>query len=129
MTTPPTDALTVTFARAMEQLPDADRFILLEQLRREAFRTAERIYCYAIQAGPDGPIKIGVARKPAERLKTLQTGNASELRGLAAWRVLPYEEAAIHKAFADLRLRGEWFKPAPELIDFVLLRGADWCDW
>lgn len=96
---------------------------------RAALKQYEHLYAYAIQAGENGPIKIGVAKTPWERLKTLQTGNHEELRGLAAWRVLPWEEAEIHEEFGYARIRGEWFRPVPELVEFVLAQGGIFCDW
>ena len=88
---------------------------------------AERgVYIYAIQAGEGGPIKIGQTNDPATRLKTLQTGNAETLIGLAAWRALPIDEKLLHEEFAHLRIRGEWFEPDPELIDHVMLVFCDW---
>lgn len=87
-------------------------------------------WIYAIQAGEDGPIKIGLTEgPPARRLATLQQGNPAELQGLAAWRGLKVEEKVLHEEFATARIRGEWFRPTPELVDFVLLRGADFADW
>ena len=96
---------------------------------RAALATAEPIFAYAIQAGEDGPIKIGLAKRPAQRLRTLQTANAEHLRGLAAWRVLPFEERDIHAEYAYARIRGEWFKPVPELVEFVTMAGGDFDDW
>lgn len=87
------------------------------------------MWLYAIQAGHSGPVKLGLAKVPAERLATLQVGNADQLRGLAAWRVDPVEERRVHEDFAHARIRGEWFRPVPELIDYVLLRGCDFDDW
>lgn len=87
------------------------------------------MFAYAIQAGEGGPIKIGTSADPWQRLKTLQTANASELRVIAAWRVLFFEEQDIHETFARFRLRGEWFEPAEELVKFVLGAGGDFDDW
>lgn len=101
----------------------------LAPLIREAYGRCDFIYAYAIQAGEGGPVKIGVTRDPVQRLKTLQTGNPETLRGLAAWRVLPGEERLIHDDFASVRIRGEWFHPTPELLEYVLWEGGIFCDW
>jgi hypothetical protein len=79
---------------------------------------------YAIQAGADGPIKLGVARRPEQRLRDLQTANASELRLVATWPAPRWEEADLHEMFAHARIRGEWFRPEPDLLEYVL-READ----
>jgi hypothetical protein len=109
---------------------------------------------YFVQAGDDGPIKIGVARAsiPA-RLKSLQTGNPAPLRLLG---YLPHEscdallvrwrqdgirsgaiawahqsrvsvEVVLHGMFAEGRLEGEWFEPTPELLSFIEAYAAARC--
>jgi hypothetical protein len=88
------------------------------------------VWLYAIQAdGDDGPIKIGVTNWPATRIVTLQQGNAAELRGLAAWPALREEERMLHAEFAHARIRGEWFRPIPELVERVMLLGGFFDDW
>lgn len=84
---------------------------------------------YAIQAGEDGPIKIGLAAKPWERLATLQTANPVRLHGRAAWRGSPAEEKALHEMFATDRLEGEWFRPTPEIVGLVEWLGAPTCEF
>lgn len=86
-------------------------------------------FIYAIQAGDVGPVKIGVTDSPADRIKTLQQGNHEELRGIAAWWDLKEVEKAIHREFAYARIRGEWFRPVPDLMEYVLLEGCSFCDW
>lgn len=76
-------------------------------------------FVYFIQAGADGPIKIGVAHEPAMRLAALQTAHAYELfirQAIAGGHDL---EASLHERFAHLRLLGEWFAPAPELLAYI----------
>jgi hypothetical protein len=77
------------------------------------------IWMYAIQAGDDGPVKLGVSRNPQKRIETLQVANAAELRFLGVWQVLAPEEKQMHGEFADLRIRGEWFAPTPALLHAV----------
>ncbi len=65
---------------------------------------------YFIQAGPNGPVKIGRAANPPARLAELQGANHEELRLL---RVIPGNETterALHGLYAHLRIRGEWFR-------------------
>lgn len=75
---------------------------------------------YFVQAGPEGPIKIGYAKRVADRFGELQTANPEPLILLGVLfdgtRAL---EARTHLRFAHLRLRGEWFTPADELLDFL----------
>lgn len=69
-------------------------------------------WLYFIQAGENGPVKIGVAKDTAERLRTLQQGNVETLH-LRAARYLPnLFERLLHERFAADRIRGEWFAPS-----------------
>lgn len=100
------------------------------ELWRKMFPPARiPVSVYAIQQGDDGPIKIGIASKPWERLATLQTASPYRLRGLAAWPGSAAEEAALHEVFAADRLEGEWFKPSPELIALVEWLGMPTCEF
>jgi len=71
---------------------------------------------YFVRAGDGGPIKIGTARNVNARLDTLQIGSSEELTLLA---LIPGDEKVerkLHREFRHLRIRGEWFEPAPELL-------------
>jgi len=67
---------------------------------------------YFIQAGEDGPVKIGRAVNPVERLSVLQTGNWSDFRLRAALTVDDDTEVetSLHKMLSRYRIRGEWFR-------------------
>jgi len=67
-----------------------------------------------------GLIKIGYAEDVAARLSSLQVGSAEPLHLLGD---LPGDREAeewLHNRFGHLRVRGEWFLPAPELLDFIV---------
>ena len=68
-------------------------------------------YVYAIQAGSDGPVKIGWSRHPEARLRDHQVSNAAHLRLVWTQRAEPSLESSLHAAFAEYRIRGEWFEP------------------
>lgn len=72
---------------------------------------------YFIQAVSGGPVKIGSAWEPEKRLGSLQTGNPEALRIIGLMYDQP--ERFFHEKFAHLRLRGEWFRPDPELLYFI----------
>lgn len=67
-------------------------------------------------------VKIGYTCKGGEysRLKCLQTSNHEKLEILA---IIPDSlfsfEGELHKKFAHLRIRGEWFKLNREVRDFI----------
>lgn len=65
-------------------------------------------------------VKIGyTGGDPLSRLRSLQTASPSELRLVAVMDGTPRDEGALHAKFHHLHLRGEWFRPADDLADFV----------
>lgn len=77
------------------------------------------VYVYVIGTNDrhfteDGPVKIGVTASPLKRKQHLQVGSPTELqfKGLVIYpsRVMAeFVEKSLHEAFADNRIRGEWF--------------------
>jgi len=64
-------------------------------------------------------VKIGRANSPLARLRQVQTGNPLQGELLA---VLPggrNSEARLHSAFAEYRVRGEWFQLVPAIEEFI----------
>lgn len=76
---------------------------------------------YFIQVGEMGPIKIGFAHKKTvwTRMTELQTGNPEKLNMLFFMPGTMEQEKQLHQQFKHLRIRGEWFRPAPELLLLV----------
>lgn len=76
-------------------------------------------YVYCVQRGETGSIKIGFTTTPFRRIPALDTASDVELRVLAfvpGGRAL---ERALHRQFAEDRLRREWFKPSPRLLERI----------
>jgi len=75
---------------------------------------------YFVEAvGPDH-IKIGFTDKPMEkRLDLLQTGNSFPLRVLGMMEGAKQDERRLHRQFRGSRVRGEWFRPTPELLNLI----------
>lgn len=73
---------------------------------------------YFVQMGDDGPVKIGYTQrdKLKARLSVLQTGSPYPLRLRRLVTATRDTERAAHRFFADLRMRGEWFWPDPDLL-------------
>jgi hypothetical protein len=86
---------------------------------RERFKSDER-EVYFIQA-QSGPIKIGVSNSSARRLVAIQTDNHEpvSLLGVIASEEALALEASLHEQFAHLRLGGEWFRGAPDLLAYI----------
>lgn len=77
---------------------------------------------YFLQAEVVGHIKIGVTEsKNAQRLKDLQTGSPLRLHlvGYLKGNHPIQIEHRLHTSFQSARLHGEWFRPVPELLDFI----------
>lgn len=64
-------------------------------------------------------VKIGFSAVITERMKALRSGSPRPLFLLTSIEGGEAEEAAMHAWFAHLRLHGEWFRAAPELVDFA----------
>ena len=73
---------------------------------------------YIITEGENGPVKIGIAKRPGFRMKELQTGNA---RQLDLYWCRPFEnttfariaEQRVHRDLQKHRMVGEWFALGP----------------
>jgi hypothetical protein len=79
-------------------------------------------WVYFIQAGDDGPIKIGVTSgSPVDRMRRLQTGSSTRFRLLCTIRGDRTVERRLHQLFAQARIRGdgEWFHPISDLKMFI----------
>lgn len=76
---------------------------------------------YFIQDESTLLIKIGFTdhATPAKRLCELQTASSAGLVLLSTIPGTREMEKHIHREFANLRERGEWFRPAPALIRFI----------
>jgi len=72
-------------------------------------------YVYFI--GPEhGPIKIGSARDPYERLLNLQVASADQLYIYAVADGGYEAEKDLHREFASERIRGEWYRRSERLL-------------
>ena len=64
-------------------------------------------------------VKIGRSSNPLGRLRQVQTGNPVQGELLAVCPGGRNEEAAIHRAFAEYRVSGEWFHATPKLNTLI----------
>jgi len=75
---------------------------------------------YFAQGVDGGNIKIGcTAVHVEERLEQLQNGSPVILQVIAMTDGGERMERGVHARFAHLRAHGEWFRPAPELLEFI----------
>lgn len=66
-----------------------------------------------------GPIKIGCAGDPYARLDQLQTSSPYELTLIGYVPGGERLERELHKKYAHLHLRGEWFQPNWEMEQYI----------
>jgi hypothetical protein len=77
---------------------------------------------YFIASGNNGPVKIGFAVNPDQRIKDLQTGNPCKL--ILIGRISEvYQpvviERFLHERFSKSWIRGEWFERTAELMRLI----------
>jgi hypothetical protein len=66
-----------------------------------------------------GHVKIGYSVDVQTRLREIQAHNAFPLTVLAVLKGGSEVERALHERFAEHRVRGEWFRLAPEIIEYL----------
>ena len=75
---------------------------------------------YFIQAGDNGPVKIGYTKKdPDARMASLQTGSHDKLKLIGHRSGSTIKERELHQTFDKSRIRGEWFEPTSNLLGFI----------
>lgn len=79
----------------------------------------EATVIYFIQAKRLGLIKIGRANRIMARLQDLQCGSPDELLFLWGFWARPSAEAELHRYFHRERVRGEWFEPSDDLLNYI----------
>jgi hypothetical protein len=80
---------------------------------------------YFVQSPSGGPIKIGQTIRLSLCLAQLLAEHG-QLVVLAVLDGSYPEENALHRRFASLRVRGEWFQPGADLLDFIRQNGRPW---
>jgi hypothetical protein len=75
---------------------------------------------YFLQAGDDGPIKIGYSKNPEDRRDSLQTGNHLDLKLIGVIPGKTTLEEKLHNRFDKYRIKGEWFECSSDIIEFII---------
>jgi hypothetical protein len=103
----------------------ARKWVMLEKPPKKPY--FERpMFIYFIQCLATKKIKIGYARDPWARLTCIQTGCPTPLLLLGMMPGNRFVERDLHAKFAGHLYRGEWFDPAPEIIEYIeRLRGSE----
>lgn len=74
-------------------------------------------FVYMMRTGDS--VKIGFSRDPFSRRHGLSSGMPSTLEILRIFIGLRSDEKALHKKFAHLHIKGEWFRMSEELLGDV----------
>src|SRR6266446_5528443 len=81
---------------------------------------------YFIQNAANSHIKIGFTDKPVRRRRSnLQTGNSAKLMLLGMMQGDKAVETDLHKRFADAHVLGDWFRPVPGILQFIIRASAE----
>lgn len=97
-----------------------DRFSDCKGTHGRCAAACDHTLVYFIQEDvPQGPIKIGHGWRVLDRLRGLQVGNPRPLCLVATMRGGKAAERELHARFKALHIRGEWYRPEPELIAFL----------
>jgi len=74
---------------------------------------------YFIRGKESGNIKIGYSADPEQRKSNLQTANYEELEFIGIMDGSIEDEAKIQEMFSTFNIRGEWYRPAQEVVAFA----------
>jgi hypothetical protein len=99
----------------------AVHYAKLGKLPRKGRPLGSSVY-YVRMVNADGFIKIGVATSPESRLANMQVGSPYELELMHSEPGDETLEAQLHARFQHLHVRGEWFRPDPDLVNFIIAR-------
>lgn len=74
-------------------------------------------------------IKIGFSKDTVSREAQLRVGSSRNVRIVASQPGTMRDEKALHRQFAHLRHRGEWFRKEPELLQHIGINTpSSWAD-
>lgn len=76
---------------------------------------------YFIQVGSDGPIKVGFTTNIEKRILGIRHGLPESAQLLATIPGGKKLEKAIHRGLSEYRMRGEWFRPAKEVLGLSIV--------
>ena len=88
---------------------------------------------YLVAAPDANMVKIGWTTNLRQRMSALQTGCPERLLLIGSVPGRQYQEREIHKLFAPLRARGEWFRYTDEIDRYFAYISCDseeeWADY
>jgi Meiotically up-regulated gene 113 len=94
-----------------------NQYISADPVPRYGYRDSRWGFTYFMRRGAF--IKIGHSANPSSRSDDLQVNFPDEIEILAVIPDTVLREEDAHRKFWHLRKRGEWFRPEPELVEFI----------
>lgn len=96
----------------------------------QKIRACECEDVYFIQRGDDGPIKIGHVRRVSNLLRRMRDIQNACAEPVYLRKIIPttredHLELVLHWRFAEHRLKGEWFAPAPRVVEYMERKSAN----
>lgn len=86
-------------------------------------------HVYFIQAGENGPVKIGITSCLEQRLSDLQIANHEKLRCLLTISGGQSLEMTLHHVLRSWCIHGEWFRLCLPLVAFVGMASRHPDEW
>lgn len=102
-----------------EPYTDPDYNALKIALAEGRARSVTGSVIYFLQESMAGAIKIGTSKHLKKRLDELDRHLPSTTKLLATIEGDREVEWVVHLRFAHARIRGEWFRPVPELLAYI----------
>lgn len=98
--------------------------VIEDSIPEEISPKDEACYVYLMWDTTNGFHKIGISNNPKYRERTLQSEKPTiellKAKQYPTRMIAEAIESALHKAYADKRLRGEWFNLSPEDIEHII---------
>ena len=103
----------------------SDDSIIEEDKKEETSWKDSSCFVYLMKDESNGFYKIGISNKPEYRERTLQSEKPTivllKAKEFPTRAIAEAIESALHKAYGDKRLRGEWFELDNKDVDDVVL--------
>lgn len=94
-----------------------DVWASVERRLMRKYPQVKRIYFG--RRGSDGAVKIGVSQQITVRRTNVSRAIGEDVE-LITWHVGDHAlEKELHERFAHCRIKGEWFRPSPDLLDYI----------
>ena len=81
---------------------------------------------YFIQEEGNGLVKIGYSKNPEKRKNSLQTSCPKKLHIIKIIDGDYKRENCIHHRCSRFNVRGEWYRPHPDLLDYIEKLGDEY---